>query len=210
MKKHSIILSLFLMTLCSMLHAQKKNFKNILKTTSIPEIEEFLKVAHPEDPRRSVLKPKLVSLKNQAWTKGAKNAKPMEARPIIVDIPNSVMRNSSDAEEFKRLMTENNNQHKDKTVKVLNAMFNEDVSSNEAILLCRNNSDCNIIMRIQGKEFYNLAVPANGENFIVVKKDEYVLTSNVCDLQYSSKKEIKKGVFITLNNPVEKNTTAKK
>jgi hypothetical protein len=198
------------MTLGSMLHAQKKNFKNILKTTSIPEIEEFLKVAHPEDPRRSVLKPKLVLLKNQAWTKGAKNAKPMEARPIIIDIPNSVMRNSSDAEEFKRLITENNNQHKDKTVKVLNAMFNEDLSSNEAILLCRNNSDCNIIMRIQGKEFYNLAVPANGENFIVVKQDEYVLTSSICDLQYSSKKEIKKGVFITLNNPVEKNTIIKK
>ncbi|WP_312400021.1 DUF6759 domain-containing protein [Chryseobacterium sp.] len=209
MKKHIFVLSLFLMTVSNLLYAQK-NFKNILKSTSIPEIEEFLKVAHPEDPRRSVLKPKLVSLKNQAWTKGAKNAKPMEARPIIVDIPNSVMRNASDAEEFKRLITENSSEHKDKTVKLLNAMFNEDVHSNEAILLCKNSSDCNIILRIQGKEFYNLAVPAKGENFIVVKKDEYVLTSNVCDLQYSSKKEIKKGVFITLNNPVEKSTATKK
>ena len=134
----------------------------------------------------------------------------MEARPIIEDIPNSVMRNASDAEEFKRLITSTSTEHKDKTVKLLNAMFNEDISSKEAIFLCKNNSDCNIIVRIQGKEFYNLAVPAHDENFIVVQKGDYVLTSNVCDLQYSAKKEIKKGILITLNNPTEKNTTKKK
>ncbi|MCW3160330.1 DUF6759 domain-containing protein [Chryseobacterium oryctis] len=209
MKKPSLIISLFFITLSSMSYGQKK-FKNILKSTNIAEIEAFLKTAHPEDPKRSVLKPKLIALKNQAWTKGAKNAKPMEARPVITDIPNSVMRNSKDAEEFKRLITENSQEHKEKTVKLLNTMFNEDVSSKEAILLCKNNSDCNIIIRIQGKDFYNLAVPAHDENFIVIKKGEYTLTSNVCDLVYSSKKEIKKGVFITLDNPVEKKTSSKK
>lgn len=41
------------------LNAQKKS-KDILKSTNISEIEEFLETAHPEDPRRVVLKPKLI------------------------------------------------------------------------------------------------------------------------------------------------------
>ncbi|KMQ67190.1 hypothetical protein ACM39_15580 [Chryseobacterium sp. FH2] len=203
MRKKTITF-LLLALVPSIVYAQK-SAKNILKSTNIAEIEAYLNSTHPEDPKKIVLKPKLIALKNEAWTKGAKNSKPMEARPIVTDIPSSVMRNSGNAEEFKRLITENSTEHKDKTVKLLNAMFNEDISSKEAILLCKNNSDCNIIVRIQGKDFYNLAVPAHGENFIVVKKGDYILTSNVCDLLYSSKKEIKKGVLITLNNPVEKN-----
>jgi hypothetical protein len=75
----------------------------------------------------------------------------MEARPVISDIPKSVMRNpnSNEAEEFKRLILESSAEHKEKTVKLLNAMFNEDITRKEAILLFKNNSDCNIVLRIR-------------------------------------------------------------
>ena len=109
--------------------------------------------------------------------------------------------NSDDAEEFKKLIAETSAEHKEKTVKLLNAMFNEDISRNEAILLFKNNSDCNIVLRIEGKEFYNLAVPARAENFIVLKKDSYSLNSNICDMKYSSRKDIKKSIFVTIENP---------
>lgn len=48
-----------------------------------------------------------------------------------------------------------------------------------------------------------MAVPAKGENSIVINKGNYTLTSNVCDVLYSSQKEIKKSILLTINNPVQ-------
>ncbi|WP_185145663.1 DUF6759 domain-containing protein [Chryseobacterium sp. G0186] len=181
----------------------QKSSKDILKSTNIKEIEEYLKNAHPDDPKKIVLKPKLIALKNSDWTKGARTAKPMEARPILADIPKNAMKdpNSSEAMEFKRLIAESSTEHKEKTEKLLNAMLNEDITRTEAILLFKNNSDCNIVLRIEGENYYNLAVPTHGENFIVVNKGLYTLNSNVCDMKYSSQKDIKRSIFVTIDHP---------
>ncbi|PIF47722.1 hypothetical protein CLU96_4791 [Chryseobacterium sp. 52] len=193
---------LFLLLIPGFTSAQKKHTE-ILKSTNVQEIEDYLKNTHPDDPKRSVLKPKLIALKNAEWTKGSKSAKPMEARPVMSDIPNRLMRNSNsnDAEEFKKLIAETSDQHKEKTVKLLNAMFDEDITRKEAVLLFRNNSDCNIVLRIEGKDFYNLAVPAHGENFIVLNKGSYTLNSMICDIKYLSAKDIKKSIFVVIDNP---------
>ncbi len=210
MKKNLLTVLFFTFLLPGFTYAQKGS-KDILKSTNIKEIEEYLKNAHPDDPKRSVLKPKLIALKNAEWTKGARTAKPMEARPVISDIPKSVMRNpnSNEAEEFKRLLLESSAEHKEKTVKLLNAMFNEDITRKEAILLFKNNSDCNIVLRIEGKDYYNLAVPAHGENFIVLNKGLYSINSNVCDMKYISQKDIKKSIFVTIDNPKQPGTERK-
>ena len=161
------------------LSAQKNN-KNILQSTNIREIESFLRTAHPEDPRRTVLKPKLIALKNTERTKGKATAKPMEARPVVAEIPKSVVDNpnSSEAKEFTQLMMQSSAAHKEKTVKLLNTLFDQDINRKEAILLIQNNSDCNMILRIQGRNLYNLAVPAHGESSVVINKGGYKLTSN--------------------------------
>lgn len=205
MKKNSLIISLVLLLISCSTSDNAKNAKNILESKDIAEIESFLKTAHPDDPKRRVLKPKLIALKNAEWTKGKENAKPMEARPVISDIPSGIFKNSNsaEAEEFKKLLASTSNEHKEKTVKLLNAMFNEDISSKEVILLFKNHSDCNLVLRIQGKNFYNMAVPAKGENFIVINKGNYTLTSNVCDVVYSSKKDISKSIFLTISNPTQ-------
>lgn len=182
--------------------------EEILKCTNINEIEEYLSKAHPEDPKRRILKQRIIALKNAEWTKGKKDAKPMEARPVFIDLPyiSSTQKNTEQKEElFKKLMSENSQQHKDKTVKLLNALFNEDISSNEAILLIKNNSDCNLVLEISGKKFYHLPVPAKGENSIVVNKDEYNLSGSLCDVVYQNKKEIGKNLMMVLNNPSYKN-----
>lgn len=201
MKKNTLFLLFFVLTLsCS---TQEKNRGDILTTTNISEIEEYLKNAHPEDPKKHILQSKLIALKNKEWTKGAATAKPMEVRPIITEFPQNVKGRSfqDDSEEFKRLIAETSPEHKQKTVKLLNAMFNEDINSNEAILLFRNNSDCNMVLKISGKKFYNLAVPSHNENFIILDKDDYSISGNVCDVKYSSQKQIKKNIQVVINNP---------
>ncbi len=204
MKKILLIISITILASCNSANV-KDGSLNILESKNISEIENFIKTAHPDDPRRSILKSKLIALKNSEWTKGKKDARPMVARPIISDIPSSLIRNpnASETEEFKRLIASTSKEHTEKTVKLLNAMFNEDISSKEVILLFKNNSDCNLVVRIQGKDFYNMAVPAKSENSIVINKGNYTLTSNVCDVLYSSQKDIKKSIFLTINNPVQ-------
>lgn len=201
MKKNSLIILFFALTLsCS---TQTNSHDDILKNTNIKEIEEYLKKTHPEDPKKRILQSKLIALKNKEWTKGAANAKPMEVRPIISDIPQNFNTNSlsRDSEEFKKLMAETSSEHKDKTVKILNTMFSEDINNKEAILLFRNNSDCNLVLKISGKKFYNLPVASHNENFVVVDKDLYSISGNVCDVKYTSQKQISKNIQIILNNP---------
>ncbi|SIS36762.1 hypothetical protein SAMN05421768_105455 [Chryseobacterium joostei] len=202
MKKKILTILFFTFLTPAFTYAQKSS-KDILKSTNIKEIEEYLKNAHPDDPKKSVLKPKLIALKNSEWTKGALTAKPMEARPVLADIPKNAMKdpNSKEAEEFKRLIAETSTEHKQKTEMLLNAMLNEDITKKEAVLLFKNNSDCNIVLRIEGKDYYNLAVPAHGENFIIINKGSYTLNSNVCDMKYFSQKDIKKSIFVTIDNP---------
>ena len=185
--------------------AQKKN-NNLLESSNITEIENFLKSSHPDDPRRIVLKSKLIALKNSSWMKSGQNPY-KTAKPVILEIPKSVVKqtNNDETEEFKRLIKLSSTAHKEKTVKLLNQLFDNDITSKEAILLVQNNSDCNMIVRIQGAEFYNLAVPAHGENSLVVKKGDYQLLSNVCDAKYSSLKNIGKNMLVILNNPVVSN-----
>lgn len=177
---------------------------DILKSTNINEIEEYLGKAHPEDPKKRILKQHVIALKNAEWTKGAKDAKPMEARPVFMELPDQLSNNrnsEANLELFKKLMSETPEEHKEKTKKLLNNMFNEDISNNEIILLLKNNSDCDLVLEISGKKFYNLAVPAKGENFVVLDKDIYRFSGNVCDVKYQSSKDISKSLVVVLQNP---------
>lgn len=85
MKKVMLIISTGILVCCSSVQEQNKS-QNILESKNISEIEDFLKTAHPDDPKRNVLKSKIIALKNSEWTKGKKDAKPMEARPVISEI----------------------------------------------------------------------------------------------------------------------------
>lgn len=177
---------------------------DVLRSTDISKIEEYLVKAHPQDPKRGILKQRIIALKNTEWTKGAKNAKPMEARPVFMELPDMSINkrnNEANQEVFRKMMTETSDELKEKTRKLLNNMFNEDINHNEAIVLLKNNSDCNLVLEISGKKFYNLAVPAKGENFIVLNKDSYIFSGNVCDVKYKSSKDIGKSMVVVLQNP---------
>ncbi|MCT2562307.1 DUF6759 domain-containing protein [Chryseobacterium herbae] len=89
-------------------------------------------------------------------------------------------------------------EHK-RTAAMLTHLFNNDINKNDAYINIKNRSSCNLIVKISGKKYYNLTVPAKGENFILIDKGEYVLTTMVCDAKYSSLKKIDKDIEIALN-----------
>ena len=82
---------------------------------------------------------------------------------------------------------------------MLTHLFNNDVNKNEAYVNIKNRSACNLIVKISGKKYYNLSVPAKGENFILVDKGEYIMTTMVCDAKYSAPKKITQDIEIALN-----------
>lgn len=82
---------------------------------------------------------------------------------------------------------------------MLTHLFNNDVNKNEAYINIKNRSACNLIVKISGKKYYNLTVPAKSENFILVDKGEYIMTTSVCDAKYSSVKKITQDIEIALN-----------
>lgn len=86
-----------------------------------------------------------------------------------------------------------------RTAAMLTHLFNNDTNKNDAYINIKNRSSCNLIVKISGKKYYNLTVPAKGQNFILIDKGEYVLTTMVCDAKYSSLKKIDKDIEIALN-----------
>ena len=289
MKKFVI---LFTMLLFAFAPAQKarKDYSQIMKSQNIYEIDAFLRDAHADDPRRSVLKPrlmkmikdyikeahpadsrvkelqeKLVLLQTRSSTKitfeemnakikakqiaeykkelerinsgyylkqarvnteellpdaepGSSTERPAKPAKSIFDVapksssktsvrtaaPAAVNTAMADAEkaEFDLLMNPSVMDHKNKTVKILNALFDNDPYSKETTVMIRNNSDCNMIMRMEGVGTvkYRLAIPAKKENTIVLPKGDYVFTSLVCGAQYMSQKTVSKAIMVSLGN----------
>ncbi|KAB1229123.1 DUF6759 domain-containing protein [Chryseobacterium viscerum] len=239
-----------------MVSAQKKgkDYSNILKSNNIYEINAFLRDAHPDDPRRSVLKPKVMDLMKEY----IKNAHPadqkvkdmqemlamLRRRPstkITFDEMNAIIKQkqiakykaelaakqftavytpsttqntyvvnttantavlNAEAEEFNMLMAVSPVEHKNKTVKILNSLFDNDPNAKECIVMIQNKSDCNIIVRMEGvgTTKYRLAVPAQGEGSIVIEKGQYLFSSLVCGAQYASQKTIQRAIMVALGS----------
>ncbi|NAW51234.1 hypothetical protein GNY06_07540 [Elizabethkingia argentiflava] len=184
MKKNlTIMIGVFLLWSC----ASRVPRSHILNTNDIKELEAYIK-KYPKDKDILFLKQKYLALKVAAQPKVAAEV-PMPKVQTFID---------EEAEEFAKLMEHDRRVHNDKTVKILNQIFNNDISDTNAILLVHNTSDCNMILRIQGEKFYNLAIPAHGENSLVLKQGEYDLKGSMCGVIYNSRKVIKKNLSLGL------------
>jgi hypothetical protein len=260
MKKLLLIFST-LMFICISAQKKGKDYSNILKSKNIYEINAFLRDAHEDDPRRSVLKPKVMDLMKEYIKNAAPNdskvkqmqdwlamlkrksstkitfdemnaiikqkqiAKyqrelqvgqsaivytPSSPKNVFVASPNVAKTSTAiadtEASEFNMLMADNPVEHKNKTVKILNSLFDNDPNAKECIIMIENKSDCNIIVRIEGigTTKYRLPVPAGGDNSLVVQKGDYLLTSIVCGAQYASQKTIQKPLMVALGSSLKK------
>ncbi len=291
------LLSIFAIILFIVVPAQQrmKNYNEIMKSKNIYEIDAFLRDAHDEDPRRTILKARLMDLigkyikdaypddqsvpklqeklallkKNPSTkitfeemtdaikkkqrlvyerkleelknpkktlatstktstpknttTQGSYNAESYADAVARANAQNqttatvyagssgttranvaaSSMMSKSEEAEFEMLMNESPIEHKNKTVKLLNKLFDNDPNSKDCIVMIQNKSDCNMIVRIEGvgNVKYRLAVPAKDENSVVVLKGDYLFTSQVCGAQYASQKTVQKAIMVALNNP---------
>lgn len=244
------------------LSAQGKDYSQILKSKSIYELNAFLRDAHPDDPRRSVIKPRVMGMMKEyieyakpgdpkvrqmqnwlAMLKSGTSTKisfeqmnaaikqkqilkfqrelqvgqsevvytPSSPQNVYVTSSSTSSNTNtaplaaipdSEASEFNTLMAENPAEHKNKTVKILNSLFDNDPNTKECIVMIENKSDCNIIVRMEGvgSNKYKLPIPAHGDNSIVVQKGDYLFTSIVCGAEYASQKTIQKPLMVALGS----------
>ena len=255
------IFFIFFIAFCSTpTYAQQKNkdFTNIMRSKSIYEIDAYLRIAHPDDPKRLILKPRLIemlkdyiktahpadsrvadfqqkiallrkksstrisyeemseiirqkqiakyreelSTSNYGSVQGGSSQQPSDSGSFAGSLSLATL-DAAEQEEFAMLMSTSPVEHKNKTVKILNSLFDNDPNSKESIVLIENKSDCNMIVRIEGigNFKYRLAIPSRAESSIVVQKGDYLFTSKVCGAQYASQKTIQKAVMVSLDNP---------
>lgn len=104
-----------------------------------------------------------------------------------------------DEEAFAALMnSENEKNKKELTAQILNEMLGNDVKDELSLLLVKNNSECNMVLKVVGKNNYNLPIPAKGQNAIMVEKGIYQLKGNVCELSYEAQKDLNKNILVSL------------
>lgn len=157
-------------------------------------IANFIK-SNPNHPKTPEFKRKLLAVINNDKTPGKKAA---VAKPTVAPISTAKLTNVIKKDVAKTGGVSEKNK---KTAELLTHIFNTDPNSRTAYIQIINKSKCNLIVKVSGKRFYNLDVPANNQNYIMVDKGSYSVTTSVCDAKYSSSKNINKDIVITLNAP---------
>lgn len=149
-------------------------------------IATFIK-ANPDHAKTPALKIKLIQLISPADDPEAKpKVEPMTPGKLVSQV--------------KRDVKDGVNDKNKQTAAVLNHLFSNDINKKEAYVQIINKSSCNLVVKFSGKKFYNLDVKAKNQNFILVDKGNYKLTTSVCDAKYDTAKSISKDISITLNS----------
>lgn len=180
--KNSIYTFLFL-SFSYGLHAQKYTEQQVERSNDTKVIAAFIK-DNPNHPRIGEFKRRLYSLISSSSTPPS----PKEASKTSM--------NKTKAQGYKTEIS-NGNQ---KTAKLLTHLFSNDPHRKEAYIHIKNKSKCNLLVKIDGKKRYNLSVPANKDNYVLVEKGKYTLSTSVCDAKYSEIKTISKDTEISLSN----------
>ncbi|MFC3159604.1 hypothetical protein SAMN05443633_11360 [Chryseobacterium arachidis] len=172
-------------------HAKTDHFKRklvaMIMADNSPEAKPTIRGVSEDKIRQMVLESN--SLNNSKTIAAATNAGAAKTERTVnyASVGTSSKKSAGPSEEHKR------------TAAMLTHLFNDDPMDKEAYINIKNRSKCNLIVKISGKKYYNLDVPAKGQNFVLVEKGEYVLTTMVCDAKYSSLKKINKDIELELN-----------
>lgn len=196
MKEMVKVMFLMGVSLLSVHCSGTKNTGNILSSHNIDEIQYYLDHAHPDDPKNALLKKRIIDLKNREWMKNSTGSVAMKAMPVHED---KNLISDVDPKKFEQLLNADLLNQKNRTVHILNEMFNSNSDSPNALLMVKNHSHCNTILHIkEGTEAYDLAVPHDGENFIVLGKGKYTISGNICGAWYEKIKNLDHGIYLTL------------
>ncbi|SIS86398.1 hypothetical protein SAMN05421786_102662 [Chryseobacterium ureilyticum] len=183
----------------------KKRLMEIIMADNSPEAKPTIKPISKEKIEKIVKNNELNSGKTVATNNKAATTNNTKNTDKINDAINALKEERrvayASAGSAKSAGTSNSgpSEENKKTAAMLTHLFNNDINKNEAYINIKNRSSCNLIVKISGKKYYNLSVPARGQNFILIDKGEYVLTTMVCDAKYSSLKKITQDIEIALN-----------
>ena len=148
-------------------------------------IAEFIK-KYPNNKNTPFLQRKLNSISGTGNAAAKPSIQPLNTEKLEKQVEKSEAKGEPDA-KAKR------------TAEVLTHLFNNDPNKKDAYVLIRNKSECNLIVKFEGKKFYNLDVPKMGENYILVQKGTYRITTMICNAQYASVKNVTQDIEINLN-----------
>jgi hypothetical protein len=190
--KKTLYLIVFLLSVFTFAQS-KYTVQQVEKSTNAQVIANFVKY-NPNHPRTPEFKRKLFAIINNDKPAAVKAS---VAKPTVAPVNKAKLKTAIK----KDVAADGSNDKHKRTADLLNHLFNSDPNSRTAYVQIVNKSKCNLIVKISGKKFYNLDVPASNQNFIMVDKGSYTLTTSVCDAKYSSKKTIGKDIVITLNQP---------
>ena len=139
-------------------------------------IAEFIK-KYPNNKNTAFLQRKLNSMTGSGNAAAKPSIQPLNTEKLEKQVEKSEAKGEPDA-KAKR------------TAEVLTHLFNNDPNKKDAYVLIRNKSECNLIVKFEGKKFYNLDVPKMGENYILVQKGTYRITTMIGKAQHASVKNI--------------------
>lgn len=188
------IFFLLFIILFSLSFAQKKKPENTtpekitaqqaLQSNDTKVIASFMK-NNPDDPNIPELRTKLLKIINQD---NDPIAKPKVTPLTSENLEKQIKKNTNSGNSGKNAQATN----------VLNHLFDNNPNKKEAYVQIINKSKCNLIVKFDGKKFYNLDVAANNKNYILIDKGNYTLTTNICDAKYTSSKNINGDIVLTL------------
>lgn len=183
-----LLLFFFFFSTTSLFYGQKSiSYKEVKKTNDPAKIAAFLK-SNPQHPGNAELKHKLVELINSSDYQVAK--------PEIKPIPRTELKKKLE----KKIETATNDADAQKAAQLLTHLFNNDPNRKEAYVQIENTSKCNLIIKFEGKDFYQLNVPAQGKNYILVKRGKYKLSTLVCNTKYEETQNLTSDIVIRLNH----------
>ncbi len=107
---------------------------------------------------------------------------------------------ASQEAEFKGLMEKDAEDRNQRAAAAVNLFLNETPAAAKAAILFKNNSSCDIIIRVNG-DAKRLSVPvkANDMNYILVDKNTYSFSAKLCKAQYQSTKRISESIEIGIS-----------
>jgi DNA-binding phage protein len=161
----------------------KQELDKVMLSKDPYEISNFIK-KYPQDPNTSFLRKKINNLKEE------KNLAQVSSQANLKSTTVGVSKNKTELSPKAK-----------KTEDVLNHLFSNDPSSTEAYLQIKNLSNCDIKVKLEGKKTFYVDVPKMGENYILLPKGYYNISTDICSAQFSSAKNINQDMQINLMGP---------
>ncbi len=183
----NLCIFLFLLIVQLGLAQKKMTFEEVTKSTDTKVLSSFIK-ENPNHPGVPELKKKLVQIITNSDYKVAKpEVKPLTPSVLKKQIENASPTPAGDANARR-------------AAEIVTNLFSNNRNKSEVYVQIINNSPCNMIVKFEGKDFYNLNVLAGKKSFILIKKGKYTISTLVCDVKYSQPKLINEDIYIKLGS----------